>query len=50
MVRIGALYDIEREITGRSAEERRRVRQTRTRPLAVDFNAWSEAQLGRVSG
>lgn len=48
--RIGALYDIEREITGCSAEERRRVRQTRTRPLAEDFKAWSEAQLGRVSG
>ena len=48
--RIGALYDIEREIIGCSAEERRRVRQTRTRPLAEDFKAWSEAQLGRVSG
>ncbi|WP_239494772.1 IS66 family transposase, partial [Roseovarius amoyensis] len=45
-----ALYDIEREITGCSAEERRRVRQTRTRPLAEDFKAWSETQLGRVSG
>lgn len=48
--RIGALYDIEREITGCSAEERRRVRQTRTRPLAEDFKAWAETQLGRVSG
>jgi transposase len=48
--RIGALYDIEREITGSSAEERRRVRQARTRPLAEDFKAWSETQLGRVSG
>lgn len=48
--RIGALYDIEREITGCSAEERRRVRQTRTRPQVEDFKAWSEAQLGRVSG
>lgn len=48
--RIGALYEIEREITGCSAEERRRVRQTRTRPLAEDFKAWAETQLGRVSG
>ncbi|WP_371822366.1 hypothetical protein [Paracoccus sp. C2R09] len=29
---------------------RRRVRQTRTRPLAENFNTWSEVQLGRVSG
>jgi len=48
--RIGALCDIEREITGCSAEERRRVRQTRTRPLAEDFKAWSETRLERVSG
>lgn len=48
--RIGALYDIEREITGCSAQERRRVRQTRTRPQVEDLKAWSEAQLGRVSG
>ncbi|MBU2958910.1 transposase [Paracoccus sp. C2R09] len=47
---VSALYDIGRVITGCSSEVRRRVRQTRTRPLAENFNTWSEVQLGRVSG
>jgi len=33
--RIGALYEIEKEIRGRPPEERREVRNTRSRPLLV---------------
>lgn len=33
LARIGQLYGIEREIRGRSPDERRRVRQVRSRPL-----------------
>lgn len=48
--RIGALYDIEREITGQSAEQRRQVRQQRGRPLAEAFRIWCEGQLTRIPG
>jgi transposase len=48
--RIGELYAIEAAIRGRPAEERRAVRQERSR-LPVDaLHAWLTAQLGRVSG
>jgi transposase len=47
--RIAALYKIEAEIRGRSAEERRTVRQDRTLPLVTAFKAWLEAQLARIS-
>lgn len=47
--RIGTLYDIEREITGQqSAERRREVRQTRSRPHVQAFRTWCEGQLARV--
>lgn len=48
--RIGALYEIEAEIRGRSAEERRAVRQTRARPIIDELKPWLERQLARVSG
>ena len=48
--RIGALYDIEREITGQSAEQRRQMRQQRSRPLAEAFRTWCEGQLARIPG
>jgi transposase len=48
--RIGELYRIEAEIRGRPAEERRTVRQERSRPLVDALHAWLTAQLGRVSG
>jgi transposase/uncharacterized small protein (DUF1192 family) len=47
---IGALYDIEREITGRPPDERRAVRQARSRPKVEAFRTWAEAQLGRLPG
>jgi transposase len=48
--RIAALYAIEADIRGRSAEDRRTVRQQQTRPLVEDLKRWFEVQLTRVSG
>jgi len=47
---IAALYEIETEIRGRPAEERRRVRQQRSRPLVETMQAWLADTLGRISG
>jgi transposase len=48
--RIGELYAIEAEIRGRPAEERRAIRQERSRPVVDALHAWLATQLGRVSG
>ncbi len=48
--RIGELYAIEAEIRGRCAEDRRAIRQERSRPIVEALHAWLTAQLGRVSG
>jgi transposase len=48
--RIGELYAIEAAIRGRPAEERRTVRQERSKRLVDGLHAWLTAQLGRVSG
>ena len=48
--RIGALYDIEREITGQPAEVRLAARRKHSRPKVEAFFAWSEQQLGRIPG
>src|ERR687893_2032179 len=47
--RIGELYRIEAEIRGRPAEERRTVRQERSKPIAEALHAWLTIQLARVS-
>jgi transposase len=50
--RIAALYEIEAEIRGRSAEERRAARQSRTKPLLDAMRLWLEqrrAELPRKS-
>jgi transposase len=49
LVRIAALYAIEDEIRGRSADERRAVRQARTKPLVDALQAWLKQQLARLS-
>jgi transposase len=49
LARIAALYAIEAEIRGRSAEDRRAVRQEKTRPLVDSLKTWLEAQLSAVS-
>jgi transposase/uncharacterized protein YukE len=48
--RIGALYDIEREITGRPADLRKAVRQEKSKPKVEAFRAWAERQLTRIPG
>lgn len=47
--RIAALYTIETEIRGRSPEERRAVRNERSRPLLESLKQWLEEILGRLS-
>jgi len=49
LLRIGALYKIEADIRGRTADERRAERQARAKPLADDLKVWLEKQLGCVS-
>ena len=47
--RIAAHYAIESRIRGRSAEERRVVRQTESKPLVEALKAWLESKLIAVS-
>ncbi len=49
MRRIDALFEIERSINGRSAEERVRVRQTLSRPLVEDLQVYMREQLAKLS-
>ena len=49
LVRIAALYRIEAEIWGRSADDRRDVRQARSRPLVEAFEPWLREKLALVS-
>jgi transposase len=47
--RIDALFEIEREINGSSAEERRAVRQRRSAALVADLEAWMREHRARLS-
>jgi len=47
--RIGALYAIEKEIRGRSPDERRAMRQARSRPLLESLQAWLQETLKTLS-
>jgi transposase len=49
LARIAALYRIEDEIRGRSAEERRTVRQERSRPLVEALEPWLRLKLQLIS-
>jgi hypothetical protein len=49
LTRIAALYRIEDEIRGRSAEERRAARQDRTRPLVEALQPWLREKLSLIS-
>ena len=49
LLRIAALYRIETDIRGLPPDDRRAVRQERSRPLVDDFFAWLTAQAARVS-
>ena len=47
--RIDAIFDIERDIRGRSAEERLAVRQARVAPLVNDLKAWMMEERAKLS-
>jgi len=47
--RIGALYAVEQEILGRSADHRRVVRQMRSRPLLDSLHVWMQQTLCSLS-
>jgi hypothetical protein len=48
--RIAALYAVEADIRGRTADERRQARQLRSKPLVDGLRPWLEAKLAAVSG
>ncbi len=47
--RIDALFEIERGINGRSAVERRAVRQERSAPLVAAFESWMREERAKLS-
>ena len=47
--RIGALYAVESDINGRSPEERREIRNARSRPLLESLKQWLEETLVKLS-
>ncbi len=48
--RIGELYAIEATINGQPAEQRRKERQARSKPLLEALHGWMETQRRRLSG
>ena len=46
---ISQLYDVEREVKHLTAEERRHIRQTRSKPLADAFHQWMVLQRTRIT-
>lgn len=49
VARIDVLFAIEREINGASPQERRRVRQERSRPLVEALGVWLREQHAKLS-
>jgi transposase len=49
LTHIAEFYAIEKDIRCRSAEERRIIRQQKSRPLADTFEQWLRAKLGLIS-
>jgi hypothetical protein len=49
LTRIAALYRIEDDIRGRSADERRAIRQQRSRPLVDALQPWLREKLSLIS-
>jgi hypothetical protein len=47
--RIDALFDIEREINGKTAQERLAVRTEKSRPLLADLEDWMREERARLS-
>lgn len=48
--RIAALYAVESDINGRPPDQRREIRQARSRPVLEDLVAWMRATLARLPG
>lgn len=48
--RIGAIFDVERSVSGKPPDERLRQRQARSQPLAAALKAWAETILPQLSG
>ena len=49
LAKIAALYAIENEIRGKSAEFRREIRQSRAKPLIDELHKWMENTVRRLS-
>jgi transposase len=47
--RIDAIFDVEREINGLTAEQRLAIRQVRVAPLITSLEQWMRAERGRLS-
>jgi transposase len=47
--RIDAIFDIEREINGQTADERLAVRRARIAPLVADLEAWMRVERAKLS-
>jgi hypothetical protein len=47
--KIAQLYAIEKEIRGRSPDERRGIRQARSQPVLAALHAWLEATMAKLS-
>ena len=50
IMRIAALYAVEKEARGSSPEERVRLRQLKAKPVLDDLEQWLGRQLARISG
>ncbi len=48
--RIGALFGIERQVSGKPPDERRRARQVQARPLLDDLAVFLDTALAKISG
>jgi hypothetical protein len=46
--RIAALYQIEADVRGQSAADRRAARQAESKPLIMELRVWFEAQLAKL--
>jgi hypothetical protein len=49
VLKIDALFDIEREIKGKTAQERLNLRQQHSRPLVNEFEAWMRTERQKLS-
>jgi transposase len=48
--RFDAIFDVEREITGLSAETRHEARRQRVAPMVNDLHGWMRAERARMRG